>query len=366
MSDFAVELRSIDTLVKHPNADKLEIATLKGIMYPFVVGKGSFYVDELVVYFPLDSLIPAPLAALIGLPVKGDSPFRVKAIRLRGAWSQGVLAPLSIMSLDGKLAEEGLDLTEALGVTKYEPPIANGNDLFKGIRPDNLQALPTTVHRYDIENLQRYPEVYDALQGQRVVITEKLEGTHFWARIDKDGQTVHVGQRNFEIKRGNPDEAPTHPFWKVFYNENLDEFLYWLAGLYRGYDVTIRGELIGDGVQGNYYELPKGVLEVHLFEIEINGEPVDAEVFLDLIGTAQSNFRQPPRCVPVLWRYSTISEVAPSVEELVARANGYTVLCDVSKEKLREGIVIKPARESYAPAVGRLFIKVRDAEYLAQ
>lgn len=365
MSDFAVEVRSIGALAVHPNADKLEIAQLNGLLYPFVVGKGSFYVNELVVYFPLDSVIPAPLAALIGLPVKEDKPFRVKAIRLRGAWSQGVLAPLSIMSLDGKLAEDGLDLTEALGVTKYEPPIAQGNDLFKGIRPDNLQALPTTVHHYDIENLQRYPEVYDALVGQRVFITEKLEGTHFWARLDKDGETVHVGQRNFEIKRGDTDAAPTHPFWKTFYKENLDVFLYWLGGLYRGYDVTIRGELIGDGVQGNYYELPAGVLEIFLFEIELNGEPVDAEVFLDLIGTAQSQFKSPPpRCVPVLWKYRHISEVAPSVEEMVARANGNSALVD--HPKLREGIVIKPARESYAPAVGRLFIKVRDAAYLAQ
>lgn len=363
MSDFKVELRRINTLELHPNADKLELASLKGLLYPFVVGKGQFAVNELVAYFPIDAIIPVGLASAIGLPVKEGKPFRVKSIRLRGAWSEGVLAPLSVIGLDPMFAEEGLDLTEKLGVVKYEPEEPNFS-IFKGVRPDNLQALPTTVHKYDIENLQRYPSVYEQLKDQDVIITEKLEGSHFWARIDRDGQTVHVGQRNFEIKRGDETQPPAHPFWKTFYNENLDEFLYWLGSMYRGYDVTIRGEIIGDGVQGNYYKLPKGKLEIYLFEIELNGRPIDAEVFLDLMSTAQAGFRNPPRLVPVLYRHVQLGLLALDVEELVKIGHGYTVLSE--DKKLREGIVIKPVREGYNPEIGRLFIKVRDAEYLAQ
>lgn len=364
MSNFNVSLWKVAEISVHPSADKLEIAKLEGLTYQFVVGKDNFKKGELVAYFPLDAIIPVGLASAIGLPVKEGKPFRVKSIRLRGMWSEGVLAPLSVIGLDPKFAEVGLDLTEKLGVVKYEP-VEFQENIFKGQRPDNLIALPTTVRKYDIENLQRYPTTYEALKDVVVHITEKLEGSHWWARIDKDGETVHVGQRNFEIKRGDPllNVDQLHPFWQLLYQENLDDYLYWLHRHFPHNDVTIRGEAVGQGVQGNYYGL-KG-REVYLFEIELDGMPVDSQTFFDLAALYRSATRD-VKLVPILSMWNTLGEIYDDVEAVIAGAKGISLMSQDGVARLREGFVIKPMTEMYHPEIGRLFIKVRDSEYLAQ
>jgi RNA ligase (TIGR02306 family) len=264
-----------------------------------------------------------------------------------------------VIGIDHKIAEDGLDLTEKLGVIKYDPELQQ--NVFKGIRPENLQALPTTVHRYDIESLQRYPGIYEALKEEVVHITEKLEGSHWWARIDKDGLTLHVGQRNFEIKRGDEMDKP-HPFWSALYDESFDDLLYWLAREMPGYDITIRGEIIGAGIQGNYYGLPGR--KVYLFELELNGEPITSQQFFDLMDSFRSFLDIPVFTVPQLSAWNTLGELFPSLEVAIAKANGKS---KINGDKLREGIVIKPAlKEMYNVEIGRLFIKVRDKEYLGQ
>lgn len=360
MSKFNVSLWRVESVADHPNADRLQIVHLRNLTYQFVVAKGEYAPGQLVAYFPLDSLIPNSLAAILGLPIKEMAEqFRVKSIRLRGLWSEGVLAPLSVIGIDHKIAEDGLDLTEKLGVTKHDPELSQ--NVFKGIRPENLQALPTTVHRYDIENLQRYPGVFEALKNEVVFITEKLEGSHWWARIDRDGQTLHVGQRNFEIKRGEEMDKP-HPFWSQLYNQNFDDLLYWLSREMPGYDITIRGEIIGEGIQGNYYGLSGR--QVYLFELELNGEPVASQQFFDLYDAFRSFLETPVYTVPVLSQWNTLGELFPTLEVVIAKANGKS---KINGDKLREGIVIKPAhKEMYNVEIGRLFIKIRDAAYLAQ
>ncbi len=360
MSNFAVTLVGVASVDTHPNADKLELLHLEGLTYQFVVGKGEFKPGDLVVYFPLDSVLPNELAKKINLPVKDDKPFRVKSIRLRGQWSEGIVAHLVDLRPGSEWVGrkggiiDGQDVTEFLGVVKYEPPEPEFN-IFGSGRAPNLRALPTTVHRYDIENLQRYPDVYAVLREQPVVVTEKLEGSHFWCRIDKDGETIHVGQRNFEIARGD-ELDPLHPFWKALYNNHLDEALRAMALLYRGYDITIRGEIVGRGIQGNYYDLTEEKHHVYAFEIELNGEPVSALSFMDI--TDEFYIQR----VPILAAFNTLAELAPTLEDAIALAHGKSHLVD----KLREGIVIKPQTEQYHPEIGRLFIKIRDAEYLAQ
>lgn len=359
MSDFGVTLQQVVSISSHDNADKLELLHLGNVSYQFVVGKNEFRPDDVVVYFPLDSLIPYATAINLGLPVKEvGAAFRVKSIRLRGQWSEGIVAhPTTVAPTEAWIQQTplmiGKDVTEFLGVTKYEPPEPTFNIFGASGRASHLRALPTTVHRYDIENLQRYPDVYEVLKDQVVVVTEKVEGSHFWCRIDKDGETIHVGQRNFEIARGDELDI-LHPFWQTLYTDHLDDVLRKMALEFRGYDITIRGEFVGRGVQSNYYDL--AVHTVYVFEIELNGEPVGAQSWLDL--TDLYGIKR----VPVLAEWNTLAELAPTFDRAVEIAHGKSTLVN----KLREGIVIKPATEQYHPEIGRLFIKIRDREYLAQ
>ena len=70
MSKFAVTVERLAKIEPHENADRLEMATLEGRDYSFVVGKGQFVEGECVIYFPIDSLLPMPIVEVLGLSGK--------------------------------------------------------------------------------------------------------------------------------------------------------------------------------------------------------------------------------------------------------------------------------------------------------
>src|SRR5690349_19219991 len=126
MSTFAVTIERIAEVLPHTNADRLEMAKVASMAFQFVIAKGSFQPGDLVIYFPIDSVLPDNVITAIGLEGKlsGAEKNRVKTVRLRGAISQGVVAEPSLLLVDWKINgyEEGQDITERLGVTKYEAP----------------------------------------------------------------------------------------------------------------------------------------------------------------------------------------------------------------------------------------------------
>src|SRR5688572_4052170 len=153
MSTFAVSLERIENVWEHPNADRLDMARLRSMTYQFVIAKGSYQPGDLVVYFPIDSILPEHVIAAIGLTGKlsGADKNRVKTVRLRGEISQGVVASPDVLIpnwKDGADYYEGQDITELLGVTKYEPPVVP-------IQAGKLVALPSLVSMYDIEGAER-------------------------------------------------------------------------------------------------------------------------------------------------------------------------------------------------------------------
>ena len=90
MNDFRVEVVEVDEVLEHPNADRLEIAKVKG--WQCVVGKDSFAAGDKGIYIPIESILPEELEAKIfGTSKVKLSKHRVKTIRLRGAVSQGLL-----------------------------------------------------------------------------------------------------------------------------------------------------------------------------------------------------------------------------------------------------------------------------------
>ncbi len=122
MSTHAVEIAEILSIQPHPNADRLELATVKG--WNCVVPKGEFKAGDSCIYIPIDSVLPETIEAKI---FGADSKIkltnrRVKTIKLRGAISQGLIVAPSTFDLER--TKTGTDVTKTLGVTKYEPPSA--------------------------------------------------------------------------------------------------------------------------------------------------------------------------------------------------------------------------------------------------
>ena len=66
MSDFKVEVVRIKEILEHPNADKLELATIKG--WQCVIPKGIYKAGYVVIYIPIDSILPQEIEEKIFPP----------------------------------------------------------------------------------------------------------------------------------------------------------------------------------------------------------------------------------------------------------------------------------------------------------
>ncbi len=344
MSTFAVTTEFIEKIYPHSNADSLELAKLEGMSFQFVVPKGKYFEGQLVLFFPLDSLLPEYILEYIGLTGKlsGPKKNRIKTIKLRGEISQGLLvAPdeLGMMTLN----TPGLDMTEKLGVTKYEPP----ENLSKNAR---TRSLPGEISYYDIEGAQKWSAVVDALMEIPVLITEKLEGSNYAAMYKKDGTFVVCTHR----QQVEEIEGYTHTWWEVSRRQKIPELCQKIMDAYEGLAqyVVVRGEVVGPKIQGNYYGLP--TYHLFVFDIEVDGKVIDAWQWLAYrnLGWFDS--------VPVL----EISVPLKTYLDGKTLQEKSTAQSTLNPKLLREGIVIRPMTEMNWEKLGRVIIKQRSPEYL--
>ncbi len=118
MSGKAVVVK-IDSVKPHPNADRLEIVSAGGFT-SIITGVGSFTQGELAILLEPDTYIPPnyidnPYLQACGFPLRTG---RVRAIKLRNVWSEGLLLPhFTGLSL-------GEDVTELLNVSTPEATVS--------------------------------------------------------------------------------------------------------------------------------------------------------------------------------------------------------------------------------------------------
>ena len=358
MTELRVKVSQIGDIKPHSNADRLELATLTTSAYQFVVPKGEYKPGDTVLYYPLDAVLPDELIAKLGLAgrLSGNARNRVKTVKLRGEISQGIVSrpEIALDDWDADPAALGDDVSERLGITKYEPP-----EVFQ--RDANLIPLPPNVGYYDLENAENWSLQVERLMDEPVIVTEKLEGSHWWISLDSDDD-VSVGQRRFKIK---PNSDGVHVWHKVANESGLRRKIYmlraWLSEVVghrwpNGIELlTIRGELVGPGVQGNIYGLTSH--DVYLFEIEVNGIPLDAGYFVK----ACIDLGLKPVPILSLIQTQTLREWLNG-GSLNKASDGYSMLAPKVR---REGVVIKPYNEMRDDKMGRLVIKQRSPAYLA-
>lgn len=253
MSSFSVTVEKIK-IFPHPNADRLEIAQIGD--YQCIVGKGQFQSGNLAAYIPEQALVPQSLLREMGLEGKlaGKSKNRVKAIRLRGILSQGLVYPAR------EEWQEGTDVTDILGITKYEPPIP------AHLSGEVFAAGQERTLKYDIENFKRFPHILE--EGEEVVFTEKLHGT--WCMIGymppkyahpEEGRLIvsskGLAARGLAMKF-NSEKNKTNLYCRVARHYNMDNRISFAFGhqLKDELDpkpVYVLGEVFGRGVQDLSY-----------------------------------------------------------------------------------------------------------------
>lgn len=86
-------------------ADRIEVATVNA--WKTVVKKGDFKVGDTVIFCEVDSILPfTPWSEFLRNKDKPDKPIRLKTCKLRKTVSQGVVFPLTILSMYGELVEK--------------------------------------------------------------------------------------------------------------------------------------------------------------------------------------------------------------------------------------------------------------------
>lgn len=259
-------IRRIKEILPIENADSLELAIVDG--WKVVVRKNEFEVDDLVIYFEIDSWVPHNLAPFLS---KGKEPRvyngvegeRLKTVKLRGQISQGLILPIDqgtiemFLTITNGASPEGFDLTEQLNVQKWEREIpANMRGTIKG-------NFPSFLRKTDAERIQNLSDELKEFNYNRnsFVVTEKLDGTSFTCYYN-NGE-FGVCSRNLELK----EDDDSNLYWQIAKKHNLRDKLNAI-----GRNLAIQGEIIGEGIQKNYYKMKDQYLYIFsVYDID-NGE----------------------------------------------------------------------------------------------
>ena len=310
-------IRKIAGVRSIPEADAIECVTVDG--WDVVTKKGEFSVNDLVVYIEIDSWAPHELAPFLSKgkeprEYKGVKGERLKTIKLRGQISQGLILPLSCLphSLGFAFAaSEGEDVSEWLGIQKWERPI---NPKLVGLAKGNF---PSFIPKTDQERIQNCINILEDRE-ERYEVTIKLDGSSFTA-YHRDGE-VGVCSRNLELK-----ESETNAFWQVARKYGVLDLLA-QEGNY-----AIQGELIGPGIQGNQEKLDD--IDMYVFDVF----DIDSQSYLNALGRYALVDKLKLKHVPILG----YNKQAP--EDLQA-ALKYAEGTSLNPAVNREGVVFKSTR----------------------
>lgn len=301
------------------DADLIELAIINN--WRVVVSKKDcFKSGEKVIYCEIDSFLPIReefefLRKSSYKKILDQEGFRLKTIRLRGQISQGLILPLSLLEGD---YNEGDDVTDLLGITKYEQPLdAKIGGKIKGL-------FPSFIEKTDEERVQNLTSKYSGYKDIPFYATEKLDGTSTTYYV-KDGE-FGVCSRNIELKEPEQGETPSIQ-WQIAQELGLKEKMI-AFNKQTKQNIAIQGELIGYGIQGNPYKLKNQ--QFYMFNaFDINNYK---KLGLDEIKAYASIFEL--NLVPIVKEYKTL----PEIDDLIYSADGKS---DLNPNTNREGLVLR-------------------------
>jgi RNA ligase (TIGR02306 family) len=332
-----------------PTADTLEVATIRG--WQVVVKKGTFSVGDLCIYCEIDSFLPVRpefeflrKSCYRKLP-DGDG-FHIKTVRLRGQVSQGIAFPLTLEMFPlahiayNEVGEIGMDVTELIGIKKFEPPIPTElSGQAKGF-------LPAFLKRTDEERIQNIPWIFKKYVGCTYYITEKLDGASatFYVR---DG-VFGVCSRNLELL-----DSPTNSFWRVVRQFDIDKKMFSLKK-----NFALQGELVGNGIGKIKYGLKEQTVRFYsMFNIDTyEYEPL--QVLETTLRTLNLGM------VPII-AVNVTFPTDTTVKQILEMADGDSLY---NPSVSREGIVVRSMSADKAPDIetGYLSFKVISNTHLVK
>lgn len=239
MSSLIVEVCEVLNVTPHENADKLDCIQVKG--WNCIVGKGQYKTGDLVVFVPPDCVITDEIIEKYNLSyLKGNN--RTGTIKLRGIISQGLILDLP----DGKY-KVGDDVSNVLGIKKYEQPEPKYNPRSNNNPVSKKRSNPFFAKYTDIENVKNYNGIFK--NGDMVVISEKIHGClkHDTRISLADGTKKSIKEivdNNLDVEILGTDDIGEIVPTKILHWYNNDKTSKW---------INIKYSRRGFGTTGNSY-----------------------------------------------------------------------------------------------------------------
>lgn len=386
MSKFSCPVVRVAAVEEHLNADRLSLVRLEGLEYLCISNKledGSprYRPGDFVVYIPSASVLPEWLLKEMGFwneetglgTLAGSGGDRVKPLKLRGIFSEGVLFPtlpmryipdacmlevtISHNGNDGMpMLRVGDDASELLGITKWVAPIPIH-------MAGEVASVAEAALTYDFERWESVPDIFDP--GEVVVATEKLHGTcciiqYFPGMDHPEMFPDHSGYRSitvsskglgsqglvFKNNEANANNLYVRALRTLLADHDLAGLLHSMSKVDGGaHPVAILGEVFGKGVQDLDYGTTKPTFRV--FDMRIGREWLspDAVAYWG---------RDLPR-VPTLYAGPFDRAAIETVRDGTTTVGGTNV---------REGVVVRSLVPRDHPIHGRRIAKFISPAYL--
>lgn len=324
-----VSIQRIDKLEAIEGADFIERASVLG--WHLVVKKGEFTVGDLCVYFEVDSFLPIrdeysflQNSGVRKMLINGEEKagYRLKTIRLRGQISQGLALPISAFpELDRAINSAdyvmlGADVTEHLGVYKYEIPLPA--QLAGKVRGN----FPGFLKKTDEPRLQAFPFLLEKYKDVPFYATEKIDGSSVTFVIKND--EFHVCSRSLDLL-----DDGKNTIWRVAKELKIEEKL----RLLKEERYAIQGEIVGEKIQNNTLKISGH--KIFFFSVYdfVKGEYLGFNEFREIMGVLG---------LPVIPIVSMYMLLPKTVDEAVLFATRKSV---INPNGWAEGVVLRPIEE---------------------
>ncbi|KAI0136316.1 RNA ligase, DRB0094 family [Xylariales sp. AK1849] len=354
-----VTVRRISAKRPIKGADRIEVVVVDG--WNCIVKKEQFAVGDLGVFFEIDSFLPGvdPRWAFLEknfVVWNEQKGFRIKSQKMRGQISQGLLESLDnfpeitdvLKDLESKHGKEeaekairDLSFEHVLKVQKWEVM----DKTWTGGERIVTIPFPHFIQRTDQERCQNLPNVFEEWKDKIFQETTKMDGssmTAYFLRMDNDKIeylpelditqkiTAVLPNGRFGVCSRNVDlgeqDINGRRFWDIAKRHDLPEKL---SKLDR--NIAVQGELCGSSIQSNFEGFPVGTHDFFLFSVwdidmQEHLKPREAEEMAKQLGLKHVQ----------VTGYHRLGDIATSVQELLARAEGKGLY-----GQKREGIVLK-------------------------
>ena len=284
-----------------PGADNIEQAVVGG--WNCIIQKGQYTEGGLVVVATTDAVIPQELSDAMNVTNYLRKGQRVRTVKLRGAYSECLIIPLSHIPYKGAVNEyfEGRDMMEAMSIFKYEPPAVEVQ-LSSG-KKIKYHQNPNFGIYYKFPNSKNVPGMFN--EDDVVEITRKVHGTNArYGIVRKNKLTLWDKVKRFfgnkwvefeyvygshNVEKGSDSQGfYDTDVWKTIAEKYAIRELLWeffKSGKYSldlGSGIVIYGEIYGTGIQKNYDYGLRGI-EFVGFDVTMDGNYCDVSTKLNIL-----------------------------------------------------------------------------------